>query len=139
MPTSSTRPSPRSCRRARHVRTRPRHSLPRSTAPYGHRRQQEGTCDVSSQTPGPAPVSAARPYGPRSADEFLIAIALTTTWALVTGRRPRPAPLIHDLPARDLIDFWADDHLELRPETLSGPPEQAPHDPRTSPVRRHVA
>lgn len=139
MPTLSARPSPRSHLRARHARPCPRHSLPRSTAPYGHRRQQEGTRDVSSQTPGPAPVSAPRPHGPRSADEIAIATALTTTWALVTGRRPRPAPLLHDLPALDLIDFWADDHLETRPETLSGPREQAPHDPRISPARSHVA
>jgi hypothetical protein len=87
---------------------------------------------------GPKPTSV--PAGPRSAEEVVIAIALTTTWALVTGRRPRAGlPLFHDLPAHELIGFWADDHLAPRPEIPSGLPEQAAHDPRISPVRHHVA
>ena len=69
-----------------------------------------------------------------------MAIALTATWALVTGRRPRAGrPLFHDLPVPELIDFWADDHLPPRPESLSGHPEQAAHGLSVSPARRHVA
>jgi hypothetical protein len=69
-----------------------------------------------------------------------MAIALTTTWALVTGRGPRCGhPLLHDLPVPELIDFWADDHRESGPEIFSGLPEQAAHDPHVPPIHRHVA
>lgn len=49
-------------------------------------------------------------HGPRSADEALIGVALTTQWMLVTGRRLRQDPTLHDLDLDELIDFWADDH-----------------------------
>jgi hypothetical protein len=49
-------------------------------------------------------------YGPQSSDEAVIGIALTTRWMLITGRRLNEAPLLHGLPADQLIDFWADDH-----------------------------
>jgi hypothetical protein len=49
-------------------------------------------------------------HGPQSLDEIVIGIALTTKWMLITGRRLDKAPLLHDLTADQLIDFWADDH-----------------------------
>lgn len=124
MLTPTGRPSPRSRRRARPAHTRPRHSLRPPTAPYDNRRQPEGTCDVFGQTPGPPSACPPRPNAPQSADDVMMAIALTATWALVTGRRPRAGrPLFHDLPVPELSDFWADDHLPPRPESLSGHPE----------------
>jgi hypothetical protein len=48
--------------------------------------------------------------GPRSANEVIIGMALTTKWMLTTGRRLDQTPLLHDLTADQLIDFWADDH-----------------------------
>ncbi|MFG2004355.1 hypothetical protein ACGFNU_34875 [Spirillospora sp. NPDC048911] len=51
------------------------------------------------------------PTGPRSADEAMLAMVLTVTWRLITGRRlTDQATLLHDLPRDQLIDFWADDH-----------------------------
>lgn len=50
------------------------------------------------------------PFGPRSANEVIIGMALTTKWMLTTGRRLDQIPLLHDLTADQLIDFWADDH-----------------------------
>ena len=68
--------------------------------------------------------------GPRSEDEIVIGIALTVTWMLATGRRLRcDVPLFHTLSTGDLIDFWADDHLEPGSETSAGLTEQAHHDP----------
>jgi hypothetical protein len=55
----------------------------------------------------PAP---GRRHGPRTADEKIIGVALTTRWMLITGRRLHQSPLLHDLPTGQLIDFWADDH-----------------------------
>jgi hypothetical protein len=49
-------------------------------------------------------------HGPQCPDEILISIALTTTWMLVTSRRLDQPPLLHELTADQLIDFWADDH-----------------------------
>lgn len=49
-------------------------------------------------------------YGPRSVHEVIIGMALTATWMLTTGRRLDQTPLLHDLAADQLIDFWADDH-----------------------------
>lgn len=49
-------------------------------------------------------------HGPRTADEVVIGLTLTTQWMLITGRYLHERPLLHDLPAGQLIDFWADDH-----------------------------
>ena len=58
--------------------------------------------------------SAASPlrhvHGPQSPEEVAIGVALTTQWMLTTGRRLGQEPLLHDLAADQLIDFWADDH-----------------------------
>jgi hypothetical protein len=50
------------------------------------------------------------PLGPQSVNEVIIGMALTTRWMLVTGRRLDQTPLLHDLAADQLIEFWADDH-----------------------------
>lgn len=53
--------------------------------------------------------------GPLSGDEAMIAILLTTTWMLVTGRRLLcDVALLHDLSAPELIEFWAEDDPPLR-------------------------
>jgi hypothetical protein len=58
----------------------------------------------------PCPRRASAPAaGPRCCDDAVIGIALTTTWMLITGRFLDHEPLLHGLPAADLIDFWADD------------------------------
>lgn len=73
----------------------------------------------SGTTPAPYGTSAGgtdRPHlpevliGPRSVNEVIIGMALTTTWMLTTGRRLDQMPLLHDLTADQLIEFWADDH-----------------------------
>lgn len=52
------------------------------------------------------------PDGPDNADDVALALALTTRWVLLTGRRlDCETPLFHELPVSDLIDFWADDQL----------------------------
>lgn len=57
--------------------------------------------------------------GPQCAEERVIALALTASWMTLTGRRLDSAtPLLHELPAYELIDFWADDHIvPVRPAT----------------------
>lgn len=80
-----------------------------------------GSAPGSASGPAPVPGGRAaegmgRPYrpepsvGPRSANEIVIGMALTATWMLATGRRLDQPPLLHDLTADQLIDFWADDH-----------------------------
>src|SRR5215467_12030667 len=64
--------------------------------------------------------SAAR-HGPRTAEEAAIGLALTTSWMLITGRWMYPGPLLHDLPAEQLIDFWADDHVPGSDAAPGGP------------------
>ena len=49
-------------------------------------------------------------YPPLSRDEF-IARLLVDIWTLATGRTLRDVPP-HELTAEELIDFWADDHLD---------------------------
>jgi hypothetical protein len=73
---------------------------------------------------GPGPLR-----GPQSPDDVVMGIALTTTWMLATGRRLRcGVPLFHDLAAPELVDFWADDHIEPTPENTSGGTERPDHD-----------
>lgn len=82
-----------------------------ATASYGPGQQEKTrlTCPSCRQPP---PASAQEVRGPRSADDVAIGLALTTMWVLATGRRLRcDVPLFHDLPEGDLIDFWADDHI----------------------------
>ncbi|MFG2001116.1 hypothetical protein ACGFNU_18420 [Spirillospora sp. NPDC048911] len=50
-------------------------------------------------------------HGPRSADEAVLAIALTLRWMLSTGRRLHEWPQPHELGGENLIEFWADDHI----------------------------
>jgi hypothetical protein len=40
-----------------------------------------------------------------------VALLLVTAWAARTGRVMRPVP-VNELPPEELVDFWADDHLE---------------------------
>lgn len=49
-------------------------------------------------------------YPPLSHDEF-VARLLIDIWTLATGRTLRDVPP-HELTAEELIDFWADDHLD---------------------------
>jgi hypothetical protein len=87
-----------------------------------------------------APPSPHQLRGPQSADDVVIAIALTTTWMLATGRRLRSdMPLLHDLNARELIDFWADDHITPDPDHHAGLPEREHHDCIPSPLHHCVA
>jgi hypothetical protein len=55
------------------------------------------------------PPGTRQPPGPRTADDIVIGLALTTRWMLITGRRLNQRPLLHILPAEQLLDFWADD------------------------------
>jgi hypothetical protein len=45
--------------------------------------------------------------GPRDADEFLLAVTLTTQQMLSTGRRLGERPLLHHLSPDELLEFWA--------------------------------
>jgi hypothetical protein len=55
-----------------------------------------------------------------------LARSLFTTWAIRTGRALRLVP-VAELTAEELIEFWADDQLELLPErSCSQPPSQPP-------------
>lgn len=45
--------------------------------------------------------------GPLDADEFLLAITLTTRQMLDTGRRLGERPLLHHLAPEALVEFWA--------------------------------
>jgi hypothetical protein len=114
MPMSVTLRPARPCRTVAHARIRPRNSLLRSAAQdqkTGHR----GESRTDALPPPPASRSVL--HGPQSADDVIIGIALTVRWMLVTGRRPRcDRPLFHELPAHELVDFWADDHIEPGPE-----------------------
>jgi hypothetical protein len=91
----------------------------------------------------PAPSRACHTPGPQSADDLVIGIALTTTWMLITGRRLRSGvPLVHHLTAVELIDFWADDHINPTPDVPSGLREQArddSHDLHSAATGRRVA
>jgi hypothetical protein len=69
-----------------------------ASVPYGTRAGETGR-------PHPPEIL----IGPRSANEVIIGMALTTKWMLTTGRRLDQTPLLHDLTADQLIDFWADD------------------------------
>jgi len=87
------------------------------------------------------PASLHQVRGPQSADDLVIAIALTATWMLATGRRLRcDMPLLHDLNARELIDFWADDHITPGSDIHAGLPERERHDDLIpSPLHHYVA
>jgi hypothetical protein len=82
----------------------------------------------TAAAPGPqAPrprlaATSARCCGPQTADEMVIGVALTARWMIATGRRLHEPPLLHSLPADQLLDFWADDHASQ-------------HRPRASPTR----
>jgi hypothetical protein len=43
-------------------------------------------------------------------DDHAIALALTTVWAIRTGRRLRPVP-VSELSEQELVAFWADDQI----------------------------
>lgn len=78
--------------------------------------------------------------GPRSTDDMVTAITLTTIWMISTRRRLQSTvPLFHDLNAAELIDFWADDHIIPVPGSSSNRAEQESHDHIPSPLHRHVA
>lgn len=48
--------------------------------------------------------------GQTGPDDLAIALALTTVWAIRTGRMLRPVP-VSELTADELIAFWADDQI----------------------------
>jgi hypothetical protein len=50
---------------------------------------------------------ASAPHGPRSVAETELARVVTTTWMVQTGRL-YPTPLLHPLPAEDLLAIWAE-------------------------------
>lgn len=67
-------------------------------------------CGPSLAAQGGGTGHPAAACGPQSDDEAMIAIMLTTTWMLVTGRRLLcDRALLHDLSAPELIEFWAED------------------------------
>ena len=65
-------------------------------------------------------------YGPRTPDEVLLGITLTSTWMLNTGRCLGAFPLLHDLDAAELIDFWAIDMGGTKKAEPSGSGLQQP-------------
>src|ERR1700677_5351767 len=73
-------------------------------------------------------------HGPRSADETVIAMTLTTQWMLETGRRLSEYPLLHDLAADELRDFWADDHAGGVSPALTSKGNECPLSPAPSPA-----
>jgi hypothetical protein len=100
------------------------------------RRQEEGEHDVSAVPPS----SARQVRGPQSPDDVVIAIALTATWMLTTGRHLRcDVPLLHDLNVLELIDFWADDHLTPGQDIHAGLPGRERHDYIPSQLHHRVA
>jgi hypothetical protein len=52
--------------------------------------------------------SATRTDGPQAGEEFELALALTTQWMLITGRRLGQHPLLHGLSPEELLEFWAE-------------------------------
>lgn len=44
-------------------------------------------------------------------DDQALAVSLTTTWSMRTGRLLRPVP-VNELTPAELVNFWADDQLE---------------------------
>ncbi len=72
-------------------------------------------------------------HGPQTADDVVIGLALTAKWMITTGRRLGQRPLLHTLPADQLVDFWSDDHSsapESAPPLARGPRRPAPSPPR---------
>jgi hypothetical protein len=65
-------------------------------------------------------------------------VALTTSWMLRTGRHLDRAPLLHHLSDAELIDFWADDHLDAD-GPVPGTPSAGPPCHFTSPTPRSPA
>ena len=63
-------------------------------------------------TPVRAAMAAA---GPGVYEDQLLAMLLTTIWAVRTGRTLPPVP-VNELSAEELVNFWADDQLEQPPE-----------------------
>ncbi|MFB9831430.1 hypothetical protein [Actinoallomurus acaciae] len=99
--------------------------------------------DSENEEPRTKPPEALPPAdnvrGPHTADDRVIAMALTATWMLTTGRRLRDVPMFHDLSVPDLIDFWADDHIASNPKIRSGLPEREHRDNAPSYIRRRMA
>jgi hypothetical protein len=88
---------------------------------------ERGAAPPATERPKPAnPGKSRQPCGPQTADDIAIALALTARWMLVTGRRLHQRPLLHALPAEQLIDFWADDHITPKSPPLSRAGSGAP-------------
>jgi hypothetical protein len=65
------------------------------------------------------PLTPVRPAmaaaGPGACEDQLLAVLLTTIWAIRTGRTLPPVP-VSELSPEELVNFWADDQLEQPPE-----------------------
>ncbi|QXJ23380.1 hypothetical protein AGRA3207_004524 [Actinomadura graeca] len=57
---------------------------------------------------------------PLDLDEAALELILTTHWMVTTGRRLYERPVLHQLGAEELIDFWADDRLVAPVPASSG-------------------
>jgi hypothetical protein len=66
----------------------------------------------AADTPTVDVPAADTPAGPQTADDAVVGMTLTAVWMLITGRRLGERPLLHTLPAAELMDFWADDHAD---------------------------
>ncbi|MFC4052799.1 hypothetical protein ACFOY4_24185 [Actinomadura syzygii] len=49
-----------------------------------------------------------RRTGPQCADEAALAMTLTTVWMVRTGRLLDRKPIMHELSADELVEFWDD-------------------------------
>jgi hypothetical protein len=75
------------------------------------------------------------------AEDCLLALLLTNTWRLTTGRMLRSDVPPAQLSSEELINFWADDHT-VRPvqmRTSATPSECAPHGRRAMPGAEQAA
>jgi hypothetical protein len=117
----------------------------RPTSPHARRQIPQAGRQRQHAFSRSRPVRSCTPYpcGPESAEDLVLGLALTTTWMLKTGRHLRcRVPLMHDLTAAELIDFWADDHIQRATDNPSGSREQVRHDshsPHSTALARRVA
>lgn len=87
------------------------------------------------------PAADSPPNGPQTADDVVIGLALTAKWMIITGRRLGQQPLLHTLPADQLVDFWDDYASGPGPATAPerGTRQPVPTAPPALPVRSVTA
>ncbi|WP_157408040.1 hypothetical protein [Actinomadura atramentaria] len=85
----------------------------RTLVPRTHARPARRPADPAAARRAAARSAGGRETGPRTADETVMALALTTVWQLrrPSGRRERLRPragLLHGLSGDELVDFWSE-------------------------------